>query len=79
MGNQFEAGYKQSITEELLTYQECQWLRFQCSECGADLAAGSRTVHWQIQHGVEMGAGGGHQWENPPNQKDIHRRIVCSS
>ena len=49
-----------------LTYQARQKLRFQCPDCGADLAAGLIEVHKKMQPVVGMGVRAGDQWETSP-------------
>ena len=50
-GTQLEAAYGRKIMGEVPNYREQQKGRFQCRECGEEMATGSVAGHKMTQHG----------------------------
>ena len=50
-GNRTAEGYRRRMTGEGKSFWELQRVRVACGECGAELAAGSLSIHLMTQHG----------------------------
>ena len=50
-GNRTAEGYRRRITGEGKSFRERQRERVACGECGAEIAAGSLSIHLMTRHG----------------------------